>query len=126
MPPFLSSQSDPPLRAGMPFKKMYELRSQVRKAMVELNEAEAHLVDALRALDCPRSKIDSLQSDVRFKSAELVSLQKKLEPMEANFRKATSNGKGNNGPAILAPIEPPIRKKQKTKDDGYVYLELSS
>jgi hypothetical protein len=81
------SHPDPPLRAEMPYKKMDELRDQVWKSMAGLSQAEALLVDVLRVANYPRLEIDSLQSDVRFKLAELVSLHKKLEPLAVNFRK---------------------------------------
>ncbi|KAI1123072.1 hypothetical protein F5Y10DRAFT_286520 [Nemania abortiva] len=116
-----SPHSDPPLQPGMPYRRMYETRDHVRKAMAGLSRAEALLAEALRTPNCPSSEIESFQSRVRSMSAELASLQKKLKPLEANFWKTESTKKGTD-PPVLAPIEPPHiepphKKKQKI-DNG--------
>ncbi|KAI0443979.1 hypothetical protein F4803DRAFT_573865 [Xylaria telfairii] len=105
------AEADPPLRAGMPFRKMYETRDQVRKATDELNKATATLVDAQKNPKCTERELETRQAAIRFKSAELKSLMKKLGPMEANFRK-TLRAERSVNQSMLAPPA----KKQRLDD----------
>ncbi|KAI0466061.1 hypothetical protein F4859DRAFT_336221 [Xylaria cf. heliscus] len=74
--------------AGMPFRKMYETREQVRQATYELNRLTAIFADAQKDHNCTQAELESQEAALRFKSAELKNLLKKLEPMEANFQKS--------------------------------------
>ncbi|KAI1345801.1 hypothetical protein F5Y01DRAFT_308764 [Xylaria sp. FL0043] len=83
-----SSQSNPLIRKGVPFRKMYQLRAEIEKVMTSLAQAETVMANARRTSSLSPQEMRKLESDLRFKSAELASLQKKLAPMETNFLKS--------------------------------------
>ncbi|KAI8625108.1 hypothetical protein F5Y19DRAFT_479983 [Xylariaceae sp. FL1651] len=76
---------DPPVTPGMPFKKMYHLRQQISQLKANLSQLQSLLIRLQE--DGDYRTISRLQSDIRFRDAELISLQKKLVPLEANFWK---------------------------------------
>ncbi|KAI0515121.1 hypothetical protein F5B22DRAFT_646998 [Xylaria bambusicola] len=99
----LSLEANHPIRDGMPFKKMYQLREEVRKACANLVMAETLLANARSDPNYPPEAMEILLSDWRFKTAELTSLQKKLAPMEINFHKAQPQQKGLVRQAVAFP-----------------------
>ncbi|TGJ79861.1 hypothetical protein E0Z10_g8905 [Xylaria hypoxylon] len=106
-----------PIRRGMPFKKMHRLREDIGKAMTKLAQAKTLVANAQKTEAYPPKKMERLRSDVRLKSADLVCLQKKLAPLEANFKKVQAQQKGTNGnrPAPKE-LQPPTKKQKKTDD----------
>ncbi|KAI3317563.1 hypothetical protein HD806DRAFT_526926 [Xylariaceae sp. AK1471] len=80
------SQADPPVQPGMPFKKMYQVREEVRQADARVRQLQGRLAAAQGTTD--RAQVEWLRSQLRSTGDQLVSLQKKLKPLEANFRKA--------------------------------------
>ncbi|KAK5635054.1 hypothetical protein RRF57_010765 [Xylaria bambusicola] len=107
----LSLEANQPVRDGMPFKKMYQLREEVRKACASLVMAETLVANARSDPSFPSEAMELLLSDWRFKTAELTDLQKKLAPMEINFHKAQPQRKGLARQAVTS-LQP--TKKQKT------------
>ncbi|KAI1299931.1 hypothetical protein F5Y03DRAFT_397440 [Xylaria venustula] len=101
--------SNPKIWDGMPFKRMHQVRAEVDEAFASLAQANTLLSNARETTGCSPKAIESLEADVRFKSAELVSLQKKLAPLEANYHKAQSTKKE--------------RARQKEKSREQVALE---
>ncbi|KAI0966113.1 hypothetical protein F4678DRAFT_466902 [Xylaria arbuscula] len=83
-----SKYSDPNSWKGVPFKTMHRLRVEVDEAAASLAQANTLLSNARQTTGYSPKAMESLEADVRFKSAELVSLQKKLAPREANYHKA--------------------------------------
>lgn len=94
-PPAGSVRGGSPLQPGAPFRKMHKTRDAVRKAVDEVKKAETALEAALSLPESLRNNIEQLKLDVRLKSAELVSLQNKLNRLEANFRKVAGREKKN-------------------------------
>ncbi|RWA03752.1 hypothetical protein EKO27_g11353 [Xylaria grammica] len=83
--------------------------------MTKLAQAKTHVANAQKTPGYPSDMTEWLEADVRFKSAELVSLRKKLEPMESNFEKFQSQQQKESKRKKTASKEPqPPTKKQKT------------
>ncbi|KAI0401771.1 hypothetical protein F4802DRAFT_404980 [Xylaria palmicola] len=112
------TQAHQPANHGVPFKKMYNLREQVRQANGEVERARSNLSDAQKRVDCPQAQVERCLAVLRSKTAELESLEKKLAPMEVNFRKVNAKKarkqrieQGENGensaqqnPAVMTPM----------------------
>ncbi|KAI0531689.1 hypothetical protein GGR58DRAFT_524193 [Xylaria digitata] len=110
-----------PVQKGMPFKRMHMLREEVGTAMTKLAQAKTLVANAQKTPGHSLETIEWLQSDVRFKSAELVSLRKKLAPLEANFQKAQAQGKARQKDTSrnnITPEEPHPPTKKRKKTDG--------
>ncbi|KAI1823910.1 hypothetical protein F4861DRAFT_296394 [Xylaria intraflava] len=125
MPPLGPSRakSNPPITPGMPFRKMYLMREEIRNARTELALVERQLTQARKSPSYPPAELDQLQSALRFKTAELLNLQKKIEPLEANFRKLQQTAARNTKPIgtktgtsrrATDSSEPQPSKRQKT------------
>ncbi|KAI0454271.1 hypothetical protein F5B21DRAFT_514856 [Xylaria acuta] len=106
------TRAGPPVRRGMPFRKWYEMRDQVRHAMDELSHLQTTFTDAQQNPNCTQVQLEHHREALRFKSAELVALQKQLRPMEANFEKAQA---GKRKRTTRSPLEP--QPKRKKRDD---------
>ncbi|KAI0545468.1 hypothetical protein F4679DRAFT_599435 [Xylaria curta] len=109
-----SVQADSMARHGMPFRRMHELRDQVRHAADELSNFQAIFIDAQKNPNCPPAALERYQNAVRSKSADLDSLQKKLKPLEKNFEKAQSCQKKRPTQSLLEP-----KPKRRKRDDQY-------
>ncbi|KAI0412363.1 hypothetical protein F5X98DRAFT_382764 [Xylaria grammica] len=108
-------KSNTPIKRGVPFRKMHKLRQDVSQAMTKLAQAKTRVANAQKIPGYPSDMAEWLEADVRFKSAELVSLRKKLEPMESNFEKFQSSQQKESKRKKTAPEEPqPPTKKPKT------------
>ncbi|KAI0425158.1 hypothetical protein F5Y09DRAFT_335200 [Xylaria sp. FL1042] len=114
-----SSQSNAPPQKGLPFRKMYQLRERVSKAMTRLAQAKTLVANARMTSTHSLEALEKLESDLRFKSAELVSLQKKLAPMEANFSKFHAEQDGITRRKAASNKLPPA-KRLKTEDSDYM------
>ncbi|KAI2626891.1 hypothetical protein GGS21DRAFT_266346 [Xylaria nigripes] len=115
------SRSDPPVTPGMPFRKMFLMKADLRRVKSELAWAENQLNEAQKSTSYPPTELEQLQSAVRFKSAELISLQKKLEPLEANYQKSIDPPARNTNPIAIKKraadsSETRQSKKQKIED----------
>jgi hypothetical protein len=104
------SQPDPPVRPGMPFKRMYQVREEVHHVEARIRQTQGLLIIAQRTAN--HSHIDRLQSQLRSLSAELVSIQKKLKPLEDNFLKSQKPQKDPD--RRDTPPSEPRPKRQKT------------
>ncbi|KAI1734567.1 hypothetical protein F4680DRAFT_462339 [Xylaria scruposa] len=107
------AQADPTARHGMPFRRMHELRDQVRHVASELSNFQAIFTNAQNNPNCPPAALERYQNALRSKSADLESLQKKLKPLEKNFEKAQSQQKKRPDQSLLEPKP----KRRKRNDD---------
>ncbi|KAI1276475.1 hypothetical protein F5Y07DRAFT_408406 [Xylaria sp. FL0933] len=111
-----SSQSDLLIPKGVPFRKMYQLRAEVAKTTTAVAQLEAAMANAQRTSSHSPQEMRKLESDLRFMSAELASLRKKLAPMETNFLESK---KDSTTRREAASNEPQPAKKPKTEDTEY-------
>ena len=104
---------------------MHQMREEVRKASQNLAIVETLLANARADPTYPREAMNILLADMRIKSAELATLQKKLAPLETNFQKAQAQGKPKDPIRQVVASPPPQQpaKKQKT-EDRYAHSEL--